>query len=216
MLKFYHAPWSRSSSIFWLLEELGQPYEMEVVDIRAEGGVPEGYREIQPNKKVPAIVHDGAVITERAAISIHLADAFPQAGLAPAIGETMRGPYLTWLVYCDAVFDPAIAARAHGLTYKSNDYSFGTFDDMVRNVDNHLAKSNFAAGDRFTAADVQLASGINYTMNVLKALPERPAFVDYLGRIGDRPAFRRTQEKDRDMAMATPYFQAWAAAAGQG
>jgi hypothetical protein len=70
MLKFYHAPWSRSISVFWLLEELGQPYEIELVDIRAPGGVPESYREIQPNKKVPAVVHDGTVVTERAAICL--------------------------------------------------------------------------------------------------------------------------------------------------
>ena len=79
MLKFYHAPWSRSSSVLWLLE-VG--YEMVENDIRQEGGVPEDYRRIQPSKKVPAIEHDGIVITERAAITIYLADAFPQAGLA--------------------------------------------------------------------------------------------------------------------------------------
>ena len=66
MLKFYCAPWSRASTVFWLLEELGQPYEVELVDIRAPGGVPESYRAIQPNKKVPAIEHDGTVVTERA------------------------------------------------------------------------------------------------------------------------------------------------------
>ena len=115
MLKFYCAPWSRASGVFWLLEELGQPYEIEIVDIRAPGGVPESYREIQPNKKVPAIDHDGTVVTERAAICIYLADAFPEAGLAPAIGDKARAGYLTWLVYCDSVFDPAIAARAQWL-----------------------------------------------------------------------------------------------------
>jgi len=107
MLKFYHAPWSRSSNVLWLMEELGVPYEIEQVDIRA--GVPESYRAIQPNKKVPAISHDGVIITERAAISIYLADAFPQAGLAPKIGDKDRAAYLTWLVYADSVFDPAVA-----------------------------------------------------------------------------------------------------------
>ena len=112
MLTFYHAPWSRSSGVFWLLEELGVDYSLEIVDIRAKGGVAESYRAIQPNKKVPAIVHDGVTVTERAAICIHLADAFPEAGLAPAIGDPRRGPYLTWMVYSDSVFDPAVAARA--------------------------------------------------------------------------------------------------------
>ena len=98
MLKFYCTPWSRASGVFWLLEELGQPYQIELVDIRAPGGVAESYREIQPNKKVPAIDHDGTVVTERAAICIYLADAFPQAGLAPAIGDIRRSAYLTRLV----------------------------------------------------------------------------------------------------------------------
>ena len=204
MLKLYHAPWSRSSGVLWLLEELGQPYETEIVDIRAAGGVPESYRAIQPNKKVPAVVHDGMVITERAAISIYLADAFPEARLAPPIGDPARATYLTWLVYCDAVFDPAVAARAHGLTYQSNDYSFGLFEDMVANVERHLERNDFAAGDRFTAADVQLASGIAFTMNVLKVLPERPAFSAYLSRIVGREAYKRAQAKDFEMAKQFP------------
>ena len=204
MLKFYHAPWSRSSGVLWLLEELGEPYETEIVDIRAEGGVPESYRAIQPNKKVPAIVHDGTVVTERAAISIYLADAFPEARLAPPVGDPARANYLTWLVYCDAVFDPAVSARAHGLSYAGNDYSFGTFDDMVANVERHLERNAFAAGDRFSAADTQLASSIAFTMNVMKVLPQRPAFAAYLGRTVGRDAYRRAQAKDFEMAKRFP------------
>ncbi len=204
MLKLYHAPWSRSSGVLWLLEELGQPYEIEIVDIRAAGGVPESYRAIQPNKKVPAIAHDGTIVTERAAITIYLADAFPEARLAPAIGDTARAAYLTWLVYCDAVFDPALAARAHGLTYKSNDYSFGTFEDMVANVERHLERNAFAAGDRFTAADTQLASAIAFTMNVVKVLPECPAFSAYLHRVVEREAYQRARAKDFEMARQFP------------
>ena len=207
MLTFYHAPWSRSSGIFWLLEELGVDYSLEIVDICAKGGAAESYRAIQPNKKVPAIVHDGVTVTERAAICIHLADAFPEAGLAPAIGDPRRGPYLTWLVYCDSVFDPAIAARAHGLTYRSNDYSFGLFDDMVGNLERHLSASAFAAGDAFTAADTQLASGIGFTMNILKVLPDKPVFQDYLARATSRPAYARVQAKDAELARLHPWEQ---------
>jgi glutathione S-transferase len=200
MLKFYHCPWSRSSSIFWLLEELGQPYEIEIVDVRAPGGAPESYRDVQSSKKVPAIEHDGIVITERAAISIYLADAFPQAGLAPAIGDRDRGPYLTSLVYCDAVFDPAVAARAHGLTYRSNDYSFGLFEDVIANLNRILSRQPYAAGDRFTAADTQLASALAFTIGIMKAVPDKPAFVDYLSRISARPAYKRVAERDAEMA----------------
>lgn len=206
MLTFYHAPWSRSSGVLWLLEELGVGHEVVQVDIRAESGVPEQYRSIQPNKKVPAIEHNGVVVTERAAITTYLADAFPEAGLAPAIGDPMRGPYLSMMVYCDSVFDPCVAGRAHGLKYESNDYSFGLFDDMVAHVERVLTERPYAAGDRFTAADTQLASAVNFTMEILKVLPERPAFKDYVARIAERPAYQRAQAKDREMAMANPFF----------
>lgn len=207
MLKFYHAPWSRSSAVLWLLEELGVDYEMIEIDIRQDGGVPEDYRRIQPNKKVPAIEHDGIVITERAAITTYLADAFPQAGLAPAIGDPMRGPYLTMLVYCDAVFDPAVSADAQGWQYEGNQFSFGRFEDVVNYLDRILTERPYAAGDRFTAADVQLGLSIGYTMDNLGVLPERPSFRAYMDRLKDRPANVRAAELDKQMAMATPFFQ---------
>ena len=201
MLKFYCAPWSRASGVFWLLEELEQPYEIEIVDIRAPGGVPESYRDIQPNKKVPAISHDGTIITERAAICIYLADAFPEAKLAPAIGDKQRAAYLTRLVYCDSVFDPAIAAKAQGWEYKSNNFSFGLFEDMVANVEKLLSKQPYAVGDTFTAADTQLAGGIYYTMNILKVLPVLPVFRDYVARATDRPGYKRYAAKEAELAQ---------------
>ena len=207
MLKFYHAPWSRSSGMLWLLEELGVDYDLILPDIRAEGGAPEDYRAVQPNKKVPAIDHDGTIVTERAAITIYLADVFPEAGLAPAIGDPARAKYLTWTIYSDSVFDPVICAKAHKLTYVSNDYPFGLFDDMVANVEKHLTRNEYAAGSCFTAADTQLASGVAFTMNVLRVLPERQIFKDYVARIEERPAYQRAQKRDYELAMQIPQFR---------
>jgi glutathione S-transferase len=212
MLKFYYAPWSRSFATFWLLEEIGVPYDLEIVDIRSQGGAPESYRSIQPNKKVPAIDHDGVIVTERAAIAGYLADSFPAAGLAPAVGDPMRGPYLTWLVYSDSVLDPVVSARAHGLAYVSNDYSFGTFDDMVGNLERHLSASDFAAGNRFTAADTQLGSGIHFTMNLLGIVPKLPAFEAYMKRLMQRPALGRCIEEDNAMASQIAVLAAHPAA----
>jgi len=205
MLKFYHAPWSRSSAILWLLEELGVDYEMERVDIR--GGAPEEYRRIQPSKKVPAIEHHGTVVTERAAIAIYLGDAFPEAGLAPAVGKPDRAAYLSMLVYHDSVFDPVVCARVRGLSYVNNDFPFGLFDDMVAYLERTLSAQPYAAGNRFTIADVILGTGINYTMNMLKALPERPVFQDYVARVTDRPAYRRSAQKDAVLAAEEPAFK---------
>ncbi|SMH48010.1 glutathione S-transferase family protein [Mesorhizobium australicum] len=206
MLKFYHAPWSRSSGTLWLLEELGVDYQMEMIDIRAEGGVSESYRAVQPNKKVPAIVHRGIVITERAAIAIYLADMFLEVGLAPAVGDPARGPYLTMTVYCDSVLDPAISAHAQDFRYTSNQFSFGLFDDMVNYLERVLSERRYAAGDSFTAADTQLGSAIGYTMNMMNVLPRRPVFEDYMSRIVDRPAYKRAQAKDMEMARTVPFF----------
>ncbi len=216
MLKFYHAPFSRAFGTFWLIEELGVDYEMVHVDIRAEGGPSEDYRLIQPSRKVPAIEHDGIVITERAAIAIYLADAFPEAGLAPAVGSVERGPYLTWNVYADSVLDPVICARTHGLDYGNNDYPFGLFEDMVANLERRLGGSRYAAGERFSAADIQLGTAIGYTMNVMKVLPAKDVFKDYVERLEARPAHHKASQKDYEMALAMPFFQERFSQTGKG
>ena len=196
MLTFYHSPKSRSFSILWLLEELGQPYEMEIVDIRTEGGPPESYRAIQPHKKVPAIVHDGITVTERAAICLYLTEQFPEAGLAPAIGDKDRPAFLTSLVYTDAVLDPIIATSIHKFTYEARGFSFGSHADTVANLARKLGEHPYAAGERFTAADTQLGAGIHFGMNVVGVLPRLPVFEAYMGRMIERPALQRTMQKD--------------------
>jgi len=197
MLTFYHCPGTRSGSVHWLLEELGVPFETEIVAVQAEGGAPESYRAIQPNKKVPAIVHDGVRVHERAAICIYLCDAFPDAGLAPPIGDARRGPYLSWLVYNDAVLDPVLAAKFGGWEYDKRGVSFGAFDDMVANLNQTLGKSPYLTGDAFTAADLLLCGGVNFAVNFTKAIPATPTITDYLRRCMSRPAFARAVAKDR-------------------
>lgn len=202
MITFYHAPWSRASSVHWLLEELGVPFEFSPVDIRAREGAPEAYRSIQPNKKVPAIDHDGTVVTERAAITIYLADTFAEAGLAPPLGDSARARYLTWLVYCDSVLDPVVAAKAHGIEFMGPRYSYGSFSEMVANLEKALSSQPYVTGDRFSAADTQIGSGIHYATNVLRVLPETPIFRAYLDRLAARPAFQRYSRKEYEMAQA--------------
>jgi len=197
MLTFYHCPNTRSGSIRWLLEELGVPYQTEIVDIRAEGGAPESYRAIQPNKKVPAIVHDGVAVHERSAICIYLCDAFPAAGLAPPVGDTRRGPYLSWLVYNDAVIDPVMAARMGGWTYEKIGVSFGTFDDMVANLESTLSKTPYLTGDSFTAADLLVGGAVNFAVNFFKTIPATPALTGFIERTIGRPSFARAMALDR-------------------
>lgn len=206
-LVFHHSPYSRSVGVRWLLEELGVDYTIRFVGIHGQK-VPESYRAIQPHKKVPAIELDGVVITERAAITIYLADKFASAGLAPGLDDPRRAEYLTMLVYCDAVFDPCVTARARGLEHGPADYSFGAFDDVIRNLEARLTAHPFAVGDSFTAADTQLASSLGFTMNVLQAVPRKPVFEAYLGRVADRPAHLRAQQLDEKLAGEHPEIAA--------
>lgn len=197
----YH-PWSRAAGTRWLLEELGVPYEIKFVDFNAPSGAPESYRAIHPHKKVPAVEIDGEVLTERAAITIDLGDRFPEAGVAPRIGDPLRSGYLRMLVYCDSVLDPCVALRARQIEHNPRDYSFGSYDDMLRNLQNHFQKHTFAAGDRFTAADTQLASSLGFVIHQLKAVPFLPEFQAYLARVADRPAHLRAQKLDAELMQA--------------
>lgn len=198
ILLHYH-PWSRAAGVRWLLEELGARYEVNFVDFNAPGGAAEEYRAIHPHKKVPALEIDGQVITERAAITIYLADRFSASGLAPALGDPLRAAYLKMLVYCDAVLDPSVALHYRKIEHRPADYSFGAYEDTLRNLKKHLSEHPFAAGSRFTAADTQLASSLGFTIHQLKAVPLEPAFEAYLARVADRPAHLRAQRLDAEL-----------------
>lgn len=202
MLTFFHAPHSRSSATHWLLAELGVPYETRIVDIRSAAGVPVSYRSIQAHGKVPAIIHDGVTVTERAAIAAYLADAFPQAGLAPAIGDRRRGPYLSWLAYVDAVLDPAICAHLNGWDYDPRGVSFGRLSDALSHIERTLAASPYVVGERFTAADTALGSAVYWGLDILKVIPETPVFRGYLNRVSRRASFHATIGSDAVESMA--------------
>lgn len=196
---FHYHPWSRAAGVRWLLEELGLSYAVNFVDPNAPGGVPEAYRAIHPHKKVPAIEIDGRVITERAAITIYLADRFSAGVLAPAFDDPRRAAYLTMLVYNDSVFDPSVALHFKKIEHRPADYSFGAYEDTIQNLKKHFSAHPFAAGAEFTAADTQLASSLGFTIHHLGAVPPEPEFLAYLARATDRPAHRRAAELDAEL-----------------
>ncbi len=198
MIEVHHLNNSRSQRVLWLMEELGQPYEVELVDIRAD--VPEAYRNIQPNKKVPAIAHDGVVVTERAAISIYLADAFPQAGLAPKIGDPARAAFLTWLVYADSVFDPAVALHTLKVDYSPSGVSFGSYEDLLANLERRLSAHEYVAGDRFTAADVAVGYALLLAQHLGLVPQFGPATQLYWHRLQQRPAYQRAMAVQSEAA----------------
>ncbi|MGC1304661.1 MAG: glutathione S-transferase family protein [Caulobacteraceae bacterium] len=194
MLKLYHCPRTRSSRIVWLLEEIGEPFTVETVDVRAEGGAPESYRAIHPLKKVPALEHDGEVVTESAAICLYLSDAFPHAELGPRVGERGRGAYLSWLTYYAGVIEPALMEKAFGVQgFKPFSTGWGDPELTCQRLAATLEKSPYILGDRFSTVDVLIGSTCQIAGSLL---PKTDAIEAYKQRLAARPAFQRAQEKE--------------------
>ena len=194
MLKLYHSPQTRSSRMVWLLEEISVPYKIAYLDIRAEGGAPESYRAIHPLKKVPALEHDGEIVTESAAICLYLSDAFPAAGLGPRAGEAGRGAYLSWLAYYAGVIEPALMVKAVGATgFSPLSAAWGDPDLMIKRLEDALGAGPYVLGERFTTVDVLIGSTFQWAGRLL---PKTDAVEAYKARLMSRPAFLRSLEKD--------------------
>ena len=202
-LMHYHAPQTRSFAIRWLLEELGPPpHELKVLNLRKGEHKSPAYLAINPMGKVPAIVHGDTVVTEAAAIALYLADAFPDAGLAPKIGDPARGTYLRWIVFNQAAVEPAITdfalKREPG---PASTLSYGSYDETINTLAGALAKGPYILGEHFSAADVVVGSGVRWMM-MFKLLPERPEFKSYAERVTARPAFARALTKDAELTQS--------------
>lgn len=198
----YHSPNTRSSGALILLEELGVPYDLHVLNMKAGEQRAPAYLAVNPMGKVPAVRDGDAVITEQGAVFIYLADRYPQAGLAPAIGDPLRGPYLRWLVYYGSSFEPAVVDRAMKREAGSTAMSpYGDFDTMLKTLTDQLAKGPYLLGTKFTAADVLWGTALGWTTR-FKIVPELPVIMDYVARVGARPAVARARAKDAELAAA--------------
>jgi glutathione S-transferase len=206
MITLYHAPNSRSSRFVWLLEELGQPYATKIVSIRRGDGKREQdptYRKIQPHGKVPAIDHNGSIVFESSAIALYLADAFPEAKLGPKIGEPTRGAFVTWLAYYSGVMEPAFVTRSLGFSTTNSSTGWAPTEEILAYVTAQLRRGPYILGDAFSAADILYGSSFMlFKGNPL--LPGDPAHDAYVERLVARPAFRRADEKDTELAAAHP------------
>ena len=202
-LIFYTNPMSRGRIVRWMLEETGVPYETVVLDYATTMKAPD-YLAINPMGKVPAIRHGDAVVTEGAAICAYLADAFPEAGLAPAPGSRDRATYYRWLFYGAGPVEAAVIDKAMGLEVppdKRPMVGYGSYDEMVDVLDRTVGETDYLAGGKFSAADVYVGSQIGWGTQ-FGTLPTRPAFDAYLARIMSRPAAIRAREID-DALMPT-------------
>jgi glutathione S-transferase len=197
-LIFYTNPQSRGRIVRWMLEEVGAPYETEV--IQYDQLKSERYLAVNPMGKVPAIKHRGHVVTECAAICAYLADVFSQAGLGPR--EDEKADYYRWFFYAAGPTEAAITNRAQGWEVppdKERMFGYGNTDKVIATLDELLSLRDYVCGDRFTAADVYVGSQIMFPMQ-FGMLPERDSFARYRDRLQARPAYKRAQEIDNRKA----------------
>jgi glutathione S-transferase len=194
-LIFYTNPMSRGQTVRWMLEEIGQPYDTEILEYGTSMKA-EPYLSINPMGKVPAIQHRGKVVTEVAAICLYLADAFPEAGLAPDPRD--RADYYRWLFFASGPVEAAFTTKSLGFEVPPERQAmagFGSYEMAINTLEKGLAGRQFIAGDRFTAADLFVGAMVNF-MLTFKLLEPRPVFTDYAARMTDRDPHRRAQEID--------------------
>jgi glutathione S-transferase len=205
-ITFFHAPNSRSTGVAILLEELGAPHQTHILNMTAGEQRQPAYLAINPMGKVPAIRHGDALVTEQAAIFIYLADLFPAAGLAPAISDPLRGPYLRWLSYYGSCLEPAVID--HFLKREPAPprmCPYGDYDTVLRTVTDQLRTGPYLLGDSFTAADILWGTALKW-MTGFKVVPELPEIVAYVERVCARPVFARVSA--RDAALAAEHAKA--------
>jgi len=196
-LIFYTNPMSRGQIVRWMLEEVGASYETKVLDYATTLKSPE-YLAVNPMGKVPAIKHNGQVVTECAAICAYLADAFPQAGLAPPASSPARAPYYRWLFFGAGPVEAATTNRSAGFVAtqaQERMMGYGTFEGTIDAMEGAVGAGDYLAGDRFSAADLYLGSQISFGLR-FGSLEPRPAFEAYVARLTARPAYQRAQEID--------------------
>jgi glutathione S-transferase len=200
-LVFYTHPMSRGRIVRWMLEEIGKPYRTELLEYGLSMKSPE-YLAINPIGKVPAIRHGDIVVTEGAAICAYLADAFPDAGLAPPVGDPQRGPYYRWLFFGAGPVEAAVSNKAMGFVVpqgREGMIGYGRFDDVLTTLERAVSPGPYLVGDRFTAADVYLGAQIGWGMQ-FGTMEKRPAFERYWQRIAARPAAQRAKAIDDKLA----------------
>lgn len=196
-LTLYTNPQSRGRIARWMLEEVGEPYDVVVLDYATSMKAP-AYLTVNPMGKVPAIKHGDTVVTEGAAICAYLADAFPEAALAPAPTSPARGDYYRWLFFAAGPLEQATTNKAAGFIPRpemERMFGYGTYAHVVDALDKKFSASQFVCGETFTAADVYVGSAMNWG-TLFGTIEKRPSFLAYVQRIKARPAFMRANEKD--------------------
>jgi glutathione S-transferase len=202
-LTLYHAAPSRSSIVRWMLEELGEPYDIHLLSLTKGDQLKPDYLAINPMGKVPALRHGDTIVTEAAAICTYLADEFPHARLNIPVGDRRRGPYLKWLFFAPGCIEPAIIDRVVPRKEEARRamLGYGDFDTVMNVAAKAVEKGPYLMGEQFTAADVVMGSTIRWG-TMFNLIPKRPEFEAYVARLEQRPAVQRATALDQDLAAA--------------
>jgi glutathione S-transferase len=193
-ITLFHCPRTRGFHALWMLEEIGIPYQVKLVNVRDEIQS-EAYSGVNPMRKVPALGVDGRLVTESTAICAWLADAYPDAGLAPPLDDVTRADYLRWLFFCAACIEPAFIDKAFGRETPAATVGWGNVERVLETLTQGLAGHEYLVGDRFSAADLMIGSTLNFLMN-FNMLERREPFASYVTRLTDRDADKRAIAKD--------------------
>jgi glutathione S-transferase len=192
----FHCPNSRSGGALILLEELGAPYDLHVLNMPAGEQRQPAFLAVNPMGKVPAILHGDVLVTEQVAIYLYLADLFPGAGLTPAVGDRRRGPYLRWMAFYGSCFEPAVVDRAMkrepGPAMMS---PYGDFETVMATLNAQLRAGPFMLGEAFSVADVLWGTALQW-ITMFGLVPVTPEIGAYLERTSNRPAAVRVREQD--------------------
>jgi glutathione S-transferase len=191
MMKLYWSPRSRSFSGLWILEETGQPYERVLTDISTGAQKTPEYLAINPMGKVPALKDGDVSIAEAAAICAYIAERYPDAKLAPPVGDPRRAKYLQWLFFAPSCIEPALIQIFTKLEVPASTAAWGDANQVFDVLDKALEKGPWILGDTFSAADVIIGSGLNFAVKLFKMVPTRPSFDRYIEACSARPAFQR-------------------------
>ncbi len=195
-MRLYWAPRTRSLRALWMLEEIGAPYERVLVDLPNGAQHKPDYHAVNPMEKVPALEMDGACVAESGAILAYLAERFPEAGLAPPVGDSMRGRYLQWLFFSGSCVEGAITQKFANVEIPEKSAGWGSFDKVFAVLSETLSASPYLLGEKFSAADVLIAADLYFVTEIFKMLTPRPEFSAYLSRCLSRPAYLRAKAMD--------------------
>ena len=192
-MKLYWCPRSRSFTALWLMEETGKPYERILTDITTGTQRSAEYLAINPMGKVPALQDGGATMREATAICAYVAERYPDAKLAPTLGDPARAKYLYWLFFGPSCIEPAIVQLATKIEMNPVAAGWGDAQRVCDVLDNALQEGPWLLGENFSAADIVIGSGLNFGVRLFKMIPSRPSFDAYIARCMARPAFQRAE-----------------------